>query len=124
MTMTHPRTAIRLLARADAFGVREELVGDVLEEIGRGRSDWWVWRQVIGLYALAWFARLRNRRLAPWGIACALCLAMLAAASIGSASRVLQVWLGVYYLAGMASLFAHMASHMTGARTRVTSQAP
>jgi hypothetical protein len=111
MIMLRPRFALRLLAYGDAFGVREELLGDLIEEIGRGRSQAWVCQQVIGLYGWAVIALLRNRaRLTPHLVALALCLMMLAAVSISSVSSVLQAWLGVYYVTGTVSLFAHMVS--------------
>jgi hypothetical protein len=110
--MTGPRFALRLLAYGDAFGVREELVGDVIEEIARGRSRFWVWQQLAGLFGSAVLARVRDRAgLTPYTVALVLALVLLAAVSIVPATRVLQAWLGVYYSAGALSLFAHMASH-------------
>ena len=113
--MSTPRLAIRLMAYGDAFGVREELVGDLLEEIARGRSQSWVCQQLIGMYAWACVTHLRQRaRLTPHGVALALCAALLVSVSIASASRVLAAWLAFYYIAGMLSLFAHMATHTIG----------
>ena len=37
--MPGPRLALRLVAHGGAFGVREELIGDVLEEIARGGRE-------------------------------------------------------------------------------------
>jgi hypothetical protein len=66
--MNRPRLALRLLTCADSAGVRDELVGDVLEEMAHGRSQVWVYQQLIGLYGLAVAARLRARaRLTPHG---------------------------------------------------------
>ncbi len=118
MNMRWPRIALRLVAHGDSLGAREELIGDFLEEIARGRSHWWMCQQLLGLYGLAFTTRVRNRaRLTPHAIALALCVAMLAAVSIASVSRVLEAWLGVYYVAGTLSLFAHMASRTVGGRT-------
>jgi hypothetical protein len=118
MNMRGPRFARRLVARGDSFGAREELIGDLLEEIARGRSHWWVCQQLIAVYGLAFTTHVRNRaRLTPHAIALALCVAMLAAVSIASVSSVLEAWLGVYYVAGTLSLFAHMASRTVGGRT-------
>ena len=121
--MPGPRLALRLLALGGAFGMREELVGDVLEEIDRGRSGAWVCQQVIGLYWFLLMTRVRHRaRLTPHGIALVFCLVLLAAASIAPARAVLAVWLGFYYVMGTLSLFAHMASHTIG--VHVTSDTP
>ena len=103
--------ALRLLARADASGSREALIGDLLEEIGRGRSRWWLWQQLIGLYGLALAAHARHHaRLTPFVVALALCVVLLGGVSIASVGSVLQVWLGFYLVAGTLSLFAHMAA--------------
>jgi len=122
MSMACRRFALRLLAYADSFGAGEELIGDLLEEISGGRSQFWVWQQLIGLYGFAVAMHVRNRvRLTPPTIALTLCVLLLAGASIGSASSVLEVWLAFYYVAGTLSLFAHMVSQTVGARARVTS---
>jgi hypothetical protein len=118
MNMRWPRLALRLVAHGDSLGAREELIGDLLEEIARGRSHWWVCQQLIGLYGFVFTTHLRNRvRLTPHAIALGLCVSMLAAVSIASVSSVLAAWLGVYYVAGTLSLFAHMASRTVGGRT-------
>jgi uncharacterized membrane protein YoaK (UPF0700 family) len=124
MTMDQPRFAIRLLAYGRALGIREEVVGDIVEEINSGRSRSWVCTQLIGLLGVALLTRVRTRaRVTPQIVALALCGAMFAGASVGSVSRMLQVWLGVYYVTGTLSLFAHMASHTFGARANVISDA-
>ena len=116
--MRWPPFARRLVAQGDSFGAREELVGDLLEEIARGRSQWWVCQQLIGLYGSAVTAHLRKHaRLSPRGIALALFVLLLAAVSMAPVGRVLQAWLGFYYVAGALSLFAHMASRTVGGRT-------
>jgi hypothetical protein len=105
------RFALRLLARADASGTREALIGDLLEEISRGRSRWWLCQQLIGLYgfALAAHAR-RHARLTPFMVAVALSAILLGGASVASVGSVLEAWLGFYLLAGTLSLFAHMVA--------------
>ena len=109
--MVCSRFALRLLARADASGTREALIGDLLEEIARGRSRLWLCQQLIGLYgwALAAHAR-RHARLTPCMVAVALAAVLLGGVSIASVSSVLEAWLGFYLVAGTLSLFAHMAS--------------
>jgi hypothetical protein len=102
---------MRLLAHGDAFGVREELIGDIIEEIGRGRSTLWAWHQVIGLYGFAFIASARDRvSLRPPAIALVSAVLLLLASSIGSLDHVLAAWLSFYYLTGVLSLFAHMTS--------------
>jgi len=109
--MVCSRFALRLLARADASGTREALVGDVLEEISCGRSRWWLYQQLIGLYGFTLAAHARHHaRLTPSVVALALGAVLLGGASIASVSSVLEAWLGFYLVAGTLSLFAHMAS--------------
>jgi hypothetical protein len=111
MNMVCSRFALRLLARADASGTREALIGDLLEEIAGGRSRLWLGQQLIGLYGLALVAHVRHHaRLTPCVVAVALGAVLLGGASITSVSSVLQAWLGFYLVAGTLSLFAHMAS--------------
>jgi hypothetical protein len=101
----------RLLTYGDAFGVREELVGDIIEEIDRGRSALWAWQQLFGLSAFAIAGYVRNRaRLRAPAIALASGALLLVASSIGSLSHVLAAWLSFYYVTGAVSLFAHMVS--------------
>jgi len=120
MIMPYPRLALRLLAFADSFGTREELVGDVLEEISRGRSRLWLYQQLIGLLGLALTTQMRKRtRLTPQAIALALCVVMLAAVSIVPIASVLLGWLGFYCVAGTLSLFGHMASRTVDSRGTV-----
>jgi hypothetical protein len=109
MNMICSRFALRLLARADASGAREALIGDLLEEISRGRSRLWLYQQLIGLYGLALAARARHHaRLTPCVVAVALGAVLLGGIAIASVSSVLEAWLGFYLVAGTLSLFAHM----------------
>ena len=120
--MACPRFALMLMARADSFGTREALIGDLLEEIARGRSRPWVYQQLIGVYWFALVEHARNRaRLTPRVVALALGAGLLGGVSIASFSRVLETWLGFYFVAGTLSLFADMASHTFGLRTPVMS---
>lgn len=109
--MVCSRFALRLLARADASGTREALIGDLLEEMSLGRSRWWFCQQVIGLYAFALAAHARyHARLRPSVVAVALAAVLLGGLSIASAGSVMIGWLGFYLVAGTLSLFAHMAA--------------
>ena len=109
--------ALRLIAHGGSVGAREELIGDLLEAIARGRSPWWVCQQVIGLYGVAFTTHVRHRaRLTPPAIAAALSALMLAAISVAPVTKVLEAWLGFYYVAGTLSLFAHMASRAVSGR--------
>jgi hypothetical protein len=111
MNMVCSRFALRLLARADASGAREALIGDLLEEIARGRSHWWLYQQLIGLYGVALAAQARHHaRLRPSVIAVALGAVLLGGMTITSLGSVLEAWLGCYLVAGTLSLFAHMAA--------------
>jgi hypothetical protein len=109
MNMVCSRLALRLLARADASGAREALIGDLLEEISGGRSRWWLCQQLIGLYGVALAAHARHHaRLTPCVVAVALGAVLLGGIAITSVSSVLEAWLGFYLVAGTVSLFAHM----------------
>ena len=119
--MIRRRLALRLLARADCVGVKEELIGDLVEEISGGRPQLWVWCQLMALYGFAVIGRLRSRaRLTPAMIAFALCALLVVGAAFGSVGGVIEAWLTFYYVAGTASLFAHMALSSIDASGRVT----
>jgi hypothetical protein len=118
MNMACTRFALWLLNRASARGIREALVGDLMEEIARGRSRSWVCRQLIGFYGVALVAHARQHaRVTPLLVALALGAVLLGGVSIGSFGRVLQTWVTVYYVAGTMSLFAHVMSRTTASRT-------
>jgi hypothetical protein len=109
MNMVCSLLALRLLARADADGTREALIGDLLEEISLGRSRWWLCQQLIGLYGLALAAHARQyARLTPSVVAAALSAVLLGGVAIASVGSVVEAWLGFYLVAGTLSLFAHM----------------
>jgi hypothetical protein len=111
MNMACSRFALRLLARADTAGTHEALIGDLLEEIARGRSQVWLCQQLIGLYGVALATHARDHaRLTPPMVALALGVALLGGFSIASVNSVVETWLGFYLVSGTLSLFAHMAS--------------
>ena len=119
--MPNPPFALRMLAFADCFGAREELVGDVLEEISHGRSRWWLYQQLIGLFGLALTAQLRKRALlTPPVIALGLSVVLLVALSIAPTGNVLVAWLGCYCAAGTLSLFGLMVSGSVARRGTVS----
>lgn len=116
------RLAVWLLARAEVSSTREALVGDVLEEIARGRSRWWLWQQVIGLYGCALVAHVRKHgRVTPPLVALAVGVVLLGGVSIASLGSVLETWVGVYVVAGTLSLFAHVMSRTIDSGTPVIS---
>jgi hypothetical protein len=120
MNMTCSRLALRLLARADAGGTHEALIGDLLEEIAHGRSQVWLCQQLIGLYGVAIATHARTRaRLTPSMVALALAVALVAGFSIASVNNVVETWLGFYLVSGTLSLFAHMASRTNDSRRSV-----
>ena len=109
--MTCPRIALRLLARVDSCGTQEALVGDLLEEIARGRSRWWLCQQLIGMCGLALASHLRDHaRVTPRMVSLALGAVLLGGVLIAPVSSVLEAWLGFYLIAGTLTLFAHMMS--------------
>ena len=109
--MPDSRVVLRMLAFAETCGVREEIVGDILEEMARGRRCGWICRQLLALCGLACVSHLRDRaRVTPQRVAVGLSLVMLMAMSMMPVGRVLAVWLTLYYLSGALSLFAHMAA--------------
>jgi hypothetical protein len=112
---------VRLLAYADALGAGEALIGDVLEELGRGRSRLWVCQQLIGMFAFASMKHLRRHaRLTPQTVALGFCVLLFAGVAMGSLGSVLEAWLVFYYMTGTLSLFAHMASSPAVPRPRVS----
>ena len=114
--------ALRLLSHSVAFGARDEVVGDMLEEIANGRSRLWLWHELIGLYGLLVIRHVRGRaRLTVSAVALACCAVLLAGAAIASVSSLVEAWLGFYCVTGTLSLFAHMAARAANARVRVTS---
>jgi hypothetical protein len=118
MKMACKRLALWLLTRTHAPGTRDALVGDLLEEIARGRSRAWVCRELLGFYGAALAANVRAQaRVTPFLVTAALSLILLGGASIASLENVVETWASVYYVAGTVSLFAHVMSRTTAPRT-------
>lgn len=108
--MPGSRLVLTLLERAESYGVREEIVGDLLEEIARGRSRCWICCQLLALSGSMTIDRLRRARVTPPGVSLVLSIFFMVGLRVSSAARVLEVWLVLYYVSGMLSLFAHMMS--------------
>jgi hypothetical protein len=118
MNMAANRFAQWLLTRTAGADARDALVGDLMEEIAHGRSSWWVCQQVAGLYAFGLMAHVRKSvRVTPLLVALALGLVLVGGTSMTSIGQMVQAWTSVYYIAGMASLFAHVMSRSTASRT-------
>jgi len=117
MTMAATRIALWLLTRASAPGIRDALVGDLMEEIARGRSAIWLCQELIGLYGLVLIAYARRKaRITPPAVALALSAMLVGGASLVSLERAVETWASVYYVAGTLSLFAHVISRATASR--------
>ena len=123
--MAMARFAHWFLTRTSAAGAREALIGDLMEEIAHGRSSWWVLQELVGLYGFGFVAQARDSvRITPLVVALALGLLLVGAASIVSLEQVVETWTSVYYLAGTASLFAHVMSRTTASRTLMIADGP
>jgi hypothetical protein len=117
MTMACTRLALWLLNRAPAHGVREALIGDLIEEIARGRSRAWVCRQLIGFYGVALGSHVKKQaRVTPFLVAFALGMLLLGGVSVASLGKVLEVWMSLYLFAGTLSLFGHGMSRNPASR--------
>jgi hypothetical protein len=123
--MTRPLFALRLLERFGAGGPREALLGDLIEEIGLGRSRFWVWQQILALCGLAALRRVRDQAATAPMIALAAGLLLMGALWVTPLAKVLATWAVVYFVAGILSLFGDLiASHtdnwgaLGSARTR------
>jgi hypothetical protein len=118
MNMACARLARWVLARAEASGAHEALVGDLLEELADGRSAAWMWRQLIGWCAVS-FAQEMRQRLHPSPLLVSLALATLLAGgmSLTSPGSVVQTWMVLYVGAGALSLFAHVTARTAAGRT-------
>ncbi len=106
---TRPPLTVWLLGHFDASGPREALIGDVIEEIARGRSRWWTYQQVIALavVTIAAHAKHHTHLSVPLFMLSvgSVFLCGLSGASLG---RVLVAWSGVYMVAGTMSLVGHV----------------
>jgi hypothetical protein len=110
MSMSKSRHVQRMLQRLEACGVREEILGDLLEEMAGGRSRAWMVRQLLALCRETLVHHIRLWVATPAGIACGLGALAAVAVSLSPIGSLIQLWLVVYYVSGMASLFAHMAA--------------
>jgi hypothetical protein len=118
MKMPMARFAHWLLTRTSAAGAPDALVGDLMEEIARGRSSWWVLQELVGMYGFGFLAQARDSvRITPLVVALAVGVLLVGAASIASLEQVVETWTSVYYIAGTVSLFAHVMSRTTASRT-------
>jgi hypothetical protein len=111
--MTPPLFALRLLERFDADGAREALLGDLIEEIGLGRSRFWVWQQILACCGLAAVRRVRNHPGTAHLIALSPSLFLVAALWLAPLAKVLATWAVVYFIIGTLSLFGDLISSRT-----------
>ena len=111
--MTRPLLALRLLERFDSEGAREFLIGDLVEEIGLGRSRFWVWQQILALCGLAAVDHVRNYAETAHLMALVPCVFFVGALWIAPPARVLEAWAVVYFVTGTLSLFGHLISSRT-----------
>jgi len=106
-----PPLASWLLDRLDTCGAREALVGDVLEEIARGRSHAWMWQQVLALSAVTAIDQVRHHtHISVPLTTLTVGIALLCGLSADTLARVLTAWAMFYMAAGTLSLFGHLFS--------------
>ena len=98
------------LACAESFGLREDVLGDLHEEMAREQSAAWLCGQLLAIAAHAFQARVREGIRTQLGICCIVFGSGLVGSSVVPLDQLLQAWLVFYYVTGMLSLFAHMAS--------------
>ena len=111
--MTRPILALRLLERFDAEGVRESLIGDLVEEIGLGRSRFWIWQQILALCGLAAVNHVRHHAETAHLMALAPGVCCVGALWIAPPANVLETWAVVYFVTGTLSLFGDLISSRT-----------
>jgi hypothetical protein len=111
--MTRPLLALRLLERFDSEGAREALVGDLVEEIGLGRSRFWVWQQILALCGLAAVDHVRSYAETAHLITLAPGVFCMGALWIAPPAKVLETWAVVYFVTGTLSLFGDLISSRT-----------
>ena len=111
--MTRPLFALRLLERFDSEGARESLIGDLVEEIGLGRSRFWVWQQILALCGLAAVDHVRSYAETAHLMAVAPGVFCVGALWIAPPARVLEAWAVVYFVTGILSLFGDLISSRT-----------
>jgi hypothetical protein len=98
----------------ESAGAQEALIGDLLEEIDRGRSRLWVWEQVLGLcgFAVMGYAR-HHARVSPLLVVMGLVAVFLGGLSIAPLILVLKAWAVTYFVTGTLSLFGHLMALST-----------
>jgi len=111
--MARPLLALWLLERFDAYGAREALIGDLVEEIAEGRSRFWVWQQVLALCGLAAVGHVRNYPQTAHLIALALGVFFVGGVWIAPPAKVFETWAIVYSVTGTLSLFGDLISSRT-----------
>jgi len=111
--MTRPLLALRLLERFDSEGAREPLIGDLVEEIGLGRSRFWVWQQILALCGLAAVDHVRSYAETAHLMALAPGVFFVGALWIAPPAKVLETWAVVYFVTGTLSLFGDLISSRT-----------
>jgi hypothetical protein len=111
--MTRPLLALRLLERFDSEGAREALIGDLVEEIGLGRSRLWVWQQILALCGLAAVDHVRNSAQTAHLMVLAPGVLFVGALWIAPLANVLETWAVVYFVTGTLSLFGDLISSRT-----------
>ena len=111
--MTQPLLALRLLERFDSEGAREALIGDLVEEMGLGRSRFWVWQQILALCGLAVGDHVRNYAETAHLMVLVPGVFFVGALWIAPPATVLETWAVVYFVTGTLSLFGDLISSRT-----------
>jgi hypothetical protein len=111
--MIPPLFALRLLERFDSEGAREALVGDLVEEMGLGRSRFWVWQQILALCGLAAVDHVRSYAETAHLMALVPGVFVVGALWIAPPAKVLETWAVVYFVTGTLSLFGDLISSRT-----------
>ena len=115
--MARHLSALWLLERFETYGAREALIGDLIEEIAEGRSQFWVWRQVLALCGLAAAGHVRNHAQTAHLIALALGVFFVGGVWIAPPAKVFETWAIVYVVTGTLSLFGDLISSRTPRRS-------
>jgi len=111
--VARPAFALWLLERVDACGAREALIGDLVEEIARGRSRFWIWQQVLALCGLEAAGRVRSFTRTTHLIVLALGVFFAGGVWLAPPVKVFQTWAIVYFVTGTLSLFGDLVSSRT-----------
>ena len=111
--MAPPLLALWLLERFDSYGTREALIGDLVEEIARGRSRFWVWQQVLAMCGLAAVGQARHHAQTTHLIAFAFGVFFVGGVWLAPPGKVFEAWAVVYFVTGTLSLFGDLISSRT-----------